>query len=241
MDSLNLRERAATSVGVVVEYIEQRIADGTWGSGTQLPTERELEKRFGVSRSTLRKTLRLLEQQGKITRHVGRGTFVADVPKPAELVIPKSEDLVQLIFGSSPAEVMEVRLMIEPLAAEAAAGRANAEDLRQLDECLVRLDQAADVAEFEHWDGMLHVTIISAAKNNLLTNIYEAINDIRNQPQWRKIKERTVTLERRALYQTQHRAIVTALHDRDAHKARTALREHLIQVRSSLLEPSPGD
>ncbi len=92
-----------------------------------------------------------------------------------------------------------------------------------------------DVPEFEHWDGMLHVAIIGATKNRLLVDIYEAINDVRRQAEWGKLKERTVTVERRTTYQEQHRRIVAALHDRDPEQARAALRDHLVLVRSNLL------
>jgi len=244
MDTLNLRDRAANGANAVVQFIERNIADGSWGPGAKLPTERDLEKRFGVSRNTLRKSLRQLEDQGKIVRHVGRGSFVAGSLEPAlgaaiRLLAPQDgENLVRRIHGASPTEVMEVRLMIEPLAAELAASRANAADLQRLEECLLRADQAREVPDFEHWDGMLHVAIIAATKNGLLMDIYDAINDIRNQPEWGRLKARSVTPQRRAVYQEQHRRIVSALLDRDGAKARAELLQHLTLVRANLLAAS---
>jgi GntR family transcriptional repressor for pyruvate dehydrogenase complex len=228
----NIRDRAAERVDAVIEFIERGIADGTWGPGDKLPTERELERRFGLSRNTLRKTLKGLEDSGRIIRHVGRGSFIG-TPRPA----PESEaeSLLRRIVGASPAEVMEVRLMLEPQAAELAAGRANAEDLHLLEECLARSEGAMDVPEFEHWDGRLHVTIVGATKNGLLMSLYEAINDVRRQVEWGKLKARTVTPERRAGYMKQHREIVAALRDRDPEEARKALRGHLEVVKANLL------
>ena len=57
--------------------IEARIRDGAWAPGTRLPPERELGRSLDVSRSTLRLALAELEERGLITRHQGRGTFVA--------------------------------------------------------------------------------------------------------------------------------------------------------------------
>ena len=57
--------------------IEARIRDGAWAPGTRLPPERELGRSLEVSRSTLRLALAELEERGIITRHQGRGTFVA--------------------------------------------------------------------------------------------------------------------------------------------------------------------
>ncbi|PWC31064.1 FadR/GntR family transcriptional regulator [Azospirillum sp. TSO35-2] len=244
MDVLNVRDRAAHGAKAVVEFIERNIADGHWGPGTKLPTERDLEKRFGVSRNTLRKSLRQLEERGTITRHVGRGSFVARGPDQTENAAspPAAGDggqgLVHRIHGASPMDVMDVRLMVEPQAAELAASRANTADLQRLEECLRGADQSHEVPDFERWDGMLHVAIVAAAKNGLLTDIYDAINDVRNQAEWARLKARSVTPQRRAVYQEQHHRVVAALKDRDGAKARAELHQHLTLVRANLLAAS---
>lgn len=211
--------------------IEHNIGSGAWPAGHQLPTERELEAALGVARNTLRKGLRQLEREGKIVRHVGRGSFVAQRPAADEGAAP----LVDRIIGSSPSEVMEVRLQLEPWAGELAAGRANAADLRYMRECVEKAGGAEDIQSFEHWDGQLHQTIIGAAKNELLARLYEAINLVRLQPEWVKLKERTLTPARRDLYQAQHTAIVEALCERDPARVGQLIREHLEQVRRNLI------
>ena len=247
METRNIRTRAATGANALVQLIESNIADGSWTAGFRLPPERDLEKQFGVSRNTLRKSLKLLQDKGSIIRHVGRGSFVAE---PRQALSPQSlspatpvpepvsaDSLVRRIHGASPAEIMEVRLVVEPAAIELAALRANAGDVRRIRECLAQSEQAADIAEFEHWDGQLHVAIVSASKNSLLMDLYSTMNETRNQPEWLRLKHRSLTPERRRVYQEQHRRIVDALADRDANAARTELREHLLLVRSNLLGP----
>lgn len=81
----------------------------TWPVGHQLPTERELVEYFRIARNTIRKTLRALEEQGTIVRHVGRGTLVA-LPYPAN----DEPDLVQRIHRASPAEIMRCQYLLEP-------------------------------------------------------------------------------------------------------------------------------
>lgn len=179
--------------------IERSIASGAWAPGTKLPTERELEAQFGFARNTLRKSLRRLEAEGKIVRHVGRGSFVA--PVRANVIGTNEATLGQRLAGASPAEVMEVRLIIEPHAAELAATRANADDFKRIGQCLQECERAPDVMGFEHWDGMLHLAIIAATKNSLLETLCGAINEVRNQPEWTNLKQRSVTPERRKLYQ----------------------------------------
>jgi len=59
---------------------QELIASGRWREGERLPPERELCRRFEVSRATIRQALSELEDRGLITRHQGRGTFVS-VPR----------------------------------------------------------------------------------------------------------------------------------------------------------------
>jgi len=215
-----------------MQHLRKRIEDGTWPVGYRLPAERELVAQFGIARNTLRKVLQSLEQEGLITRHVGRGTFVCAAPASVALV---AESLLQRIHGASPAEVMELRLMIEPQFIELAATRASGRDLQQIVHCLEESEKAASVLEFEYWDGMLHQAILAAAHNNLLIDIYEAVNGVRKQPEWESLKLRSLTPERLARYRQQHRAIVEALKTRDAEAASKAVREHLLEVRNAMM------
>jgi GntR family transcriptional regulator len=61
----------------VAREIEAEIDSGRLQVGRQLPPERELGERFGVSRVTVRSALADLERRGLVDRHPGRGTFVA--------------------------------------------------------------------------------------------------------------------------------------------------------------------
>ncbi|HTJ94811.1 MAG TPA: GntR family transcriptional regulator [Pararobbsia sp.] len=54
-----------------------RIADGTYAPGTQLPNEASLMSSFGISRTTLQKTMQNLVNQGLIEIRRGKGTFVS--------------------------------------------------------------------------------------------------------------------------------------------------------------------
>jgi DNA-binding FadR family transcriptional regulator len=228
---INRRSHASSAVAAALEEIEANISNGVWAPGHRLPTERELEDRFGVARNTVRKGLKRLELDGKIVRQVGRGSFVADQPRPA----PEISSLSERVMGASPAEIMEVRLMLEPHAAQLAAHRASAADLRRLDECLAQAAKAPDLSTFEHWDGMLHETIVNAVRNDLLTEIYEAINSVRCQPEWIKLKERTVSPTHRSNYHAEHGELVRALRERDGEMAKQLMQEHLVGVRSNLL------
>lgn len=263
---VNVRERAHQGIATLLETIEKNIRTGVWEPGAKLPTERELEVQLGVSRNTLRRGLRRLENEGKIVRHVGRGSFVADQPmaprghadaralsvesnwsmgrggrdvsaRDNSEIEPASgdDDLRQKIRDASPVDIMEVRLMIEPPAAELAARRASAASLSHMVDSVRRMKEAQSIPEYEYWDGQLHFTIIAAARNELMAVIYEAINEARNQPEWEQMKSRSVTPAVRAVYQEQHERIVAALMKRDAERARSEVYNHLLAVRDNLV------
>lgn len=59
------------------DKVRALIAHHQLGAGDALPSEAELQQAFHVSRATVRHTLALLEREGTVERHQGRGTFVA--------------------------------------------------------------------------------------------------------------------------------------------------------------------
>src|SRR5258708_8654158 len=74
----------------------------------RLPSERELGKKFRVSRAELRKVLAVLEAEGQIQRHVGKGTFVVHPPADSR---PNGEDVAA---RTSPLAAMQARRVVEP-------------------------------------------------------------------------------------------------------------------------------
>jgi GntR family transcriptional regulator len=63
--------------------LRQQIAEGAWTSETAMPGEHELAEMHGVSRITVRRALQRLEQEGRVLRRRGAGTF-AQPPPPAK-------------------------------------------------------------------------------------------------------------------------------------------------------------
>lgn len=54
-----------------------KIESGEWKPGDLIPSEPELQERYGLSRTTIRQALSELVFEGRLTRHRGKGTFVA--------------------------------------------------------------------------------------------------------------------------------------------------------------------
>jgi GntR family transcriptional regulator len=61
----------------IAEAISALLRSGTLPAGTLLPPERVLSEQYEVSRMTLRQAMGVLEREGLIESHRGRGTFVA--------------------------------------------------------------------------------------------------------------------------------------------------------------------
>src|ERR1700691_5877148 len=107
--------------------LQQQTASGALGPGGQLPTERDLAGQLTAPRSEIRRALARLEQDGLITRHVGRGTFLTETAGHHFNGAPPD---------TSPAEIMQTRLLIEPPIALLAARLANQADLDRIARCL---------------------------------------------------------------------------------------------------------
>lgn len=228
----NRRSAAHHNMTALEQHIRKRVTDGTWPIGYRLPPERELVAQFGLARNTLRKVMNGLERDGIITRHVGRGTFVAQ--RPSRSALTPAQALLHRIHGASPTEVMELRLMLEPQFVKLAATRASGEDFTRMLHCLAESELTSTVLDFEQWDGMFHQAILGAAHNSLLSDLYEALNGVRKQPEWEFMKQRSLTNDRLALYRKQHRAVYEALRHRDPEAAAEAVRKHLLAVQASM-------
>ena len=123
------------------------------------------------------------------------------------------------------------------IASSTLASRATAEDIAAIEAALKNSIGAKGLAEFEHWDAQLHLAIFRAARNAILLAWCEAINIVRNEPGWYRLKKRSVTPELRSTYDREHTEIVAALRDRDPDLARELVRKHMLRVRDSLLPP----
>ncbi len=62
----------------IVQQVEDSILKGQLKPGDQLPAERDLAQRFGVSRTAVREAVKTLREKGLVEAYSGRGTFVTN-------------------------------------------------------------------------------------------------------------------------------------------------------------------
>ena len=219
----------------LAELILSEAAGAGQGPGSRLPTERQLATDLGVTRSSVRHALAMLEAQGRISREVGRGTFLRDLPAASPAARAPSADGGRAADPApaadfAPADVMTIRRLLEPPAMSLVVGWATAADLEEMDRCLAGGDAAASYEEFEFWDLALHRCIMAASHSPLLVALYRDIEAARHGQVWGDLKRRSSSAGRREQYQADHRAIVGALRARDSARAVEAMRVHLARV-----------
>lgn len=214
------------------------------GPGSRLPTERQLAVDLRVTRSGVRLALAALEADGLISREVGRGTFFSNAAGQAFDALRESPDeAAGRVAGYpaaaatdfAPADVMTIRRLLEPQALPLVVMWATARDFAEMERCVAGGDQAVNYEEFETWDLALHRVIMAAAHSPLLAALYSVVESARHGQVWGDLKRRSASSQRRAVYQEDHRAIVTALRARDADAAVESMRTHLTRVAGHLL------
>lgn len=217
---------ARGAVGIAV-YLRRAILDGRYHYGERLPAERRLAASLSSSRGSVREALGVLERENLLIRRVGSGTFVSYRVGAAE------DDVAEI---TSPLELIEVRLAVEPQMTRLATVNATARDIERLAEVLGRLEASgADRNHFSAWDQQFHQSLAEASRNPLMASLYRQINHVRGHAQWHAMKDKVLTAQRIAGYNRQHRALYEALLSRDVETAVRVITAHLEDARRHLL------
>ena len=198
----------------------------------RLPSERELCEILGVSRGALRKALAIAESEGRIWRHVGKGTFLG--AKPNETISPS----LTVANLASPIEVIRARLTIEPALAREAAVNASTADLQEMRLCVERGREANNWRQYENWDNRFHRAVAKATQNKLLVLMFDNLNSIRRTVVWGRRREDIGGPPRDHHSFLEHDAIVDAVTDRNPLESERAMRIHIDTVSRKLLNSS---
>jgi GntR family transcriptional repressor for pyruvate dehydrogenase complex len=222
--------------------IQRAIYDGKLAVGQRLPNERELGREFGVSRSTLREAIRLLEAQGvvEVRRGVTGGTYV--IEPGADRV---GFGLAALIrFGQATTQdFAEFRRAFEPETARLAALRITAEQRGRILAVVEALRDATDPRwpweRFMELDIALHEEIANASHNPIrvavMLGVHEAFRQTSmaisrfDNPAWRAEQFRQLEL------------LADAIVSRKAALAKRLMMQHVdgnVALAAELLDPS---
>lgn len=217
----------------IVRQIEQSIVKGDLKPGDQLPAERELAQRCGVSRTAVREAVKALREKGLVEAYSGRGTFITDGTQQA---VRQSLDLmVKIGQPEGSTHLAEVRSILEPEIAALAALRIQEPELSTMREAVVIMDGAFKNPDiYIEADLDFHLALAEGASNPLILSLIDSIVALLRQQRLRIFRvpggpERG---------QGHHKRILAAVEHRDPEKARAAMRAHLSQIRQDSEAPA---
>jgi GntR family transcriptional repressor for pyruvate dehydrogenase complex len=158
----------------VVEVVLRRIKD-LIRRGGELPAERVLAKKLGVSRPSVREALRTLERMGVVDVRHGSGTRVA---ANGEAVLRSPLEYLIALDRPSIAELHETRELLEVHLAGRAAERRSPDDLKALEDALRDMkSKLGDPREVTGPDLRFHRAVAAAAHNRLLERVMNCLQE----------------------------------------------------------------
>ncbi len=208
----------------VVEHVRREIEAGRLGPGDRLPPERELARRMGVSRPSLRSGLRTLQAMGIIHARRGAGTFIVEGP-PRLGKAPLQ--FLAALHGFTLDQIYEARRLLEVGAAGLAAERATGEQLAAMaDEITGMFASLEDAPAFLRHDLGFHRAVAGGAGNPILATIIGTLTEMI----WEtgRLNMQGITLRESA---ETHRRIYEAVRARSPERARREMTQHLEHAR----------
>jgi len=211
--------QTSSLASVVQGELERMILGGELQPGARL-TEVALAARLGVSRGPLREAFRMLEEAGLVRTEKNRGVFVRDLPVAEAIEIfdlrAAMDELVgrRLAESATPADLKEMRAMVEQMEQSARAKDAPAYHLSNL---------------------RFHDRLLELAGNSKLTAIYRKL--IKELSLFRRLNLADDWIMPASA--SEHRQIVKAIASGDAEAAGRAMFEHVMQSKARTIRNHP--
>ena len=212
----SVTSKAAAEISRYIESSELR-------PGDRLPAEAKLALMLGISRSSVREALRILEALNRIEKRTGRSVIVHP---PAHLESTYSDD-ARTLAAAAPV-VYQTRMLVEQRCAELAAKSARPEDLADIAEHLARMDKLMTVGDFvpaaeEH--RAFHDALVAAARNPILEGIYRQVRFMPTE-----IVRRGFEIYKDHRHQEIHAAIHDAVRAGEPARAAEAVSKHFASI-----------
>ncbi len=205
--------------GRIVSELGLAIVSGELQPGDRLPPEPQLLERYEVSRPVLREAVRVLVAKGLVVSRQRAGALV----RPRNEWHLLDPDVLYWLIQTKPQQeflntLMEVRRIFEPAAAALAARAATEDQLQQIEAAFAGMEAATDVEELLEPDLAFHRRIAEATGNDLIAYIGNMLS--------LALRESIVLSSQlpntHELSLPRHKAILTAIRDRDPLAARQA-------------------
>jgi len=199
----------------VYRALKTEIIKGSLKPGTKL-SEGKIAKQLGVSRTPIRETLKQLAAEG----------FVKMNPNQAVVVSNASLEDVQ--------EVLQIRGVLEGLAARLATKIVNEEEIKELEKYQKQMEYYTnkdDALAFSEMDAEFHELILNICGNNRLIRIRKNLSE-----QAHRYRIRSLSVPGRLKYSLkEHQEIIEALKRKDAEQADRLSQKHIENVLANIL------
>jgi len=210
----------------IAGLMRREISNGSMGLHDRLPAERRLAERYGVARGTVREALAQLEADSYVETRAGSGTYVTYRPP---------EMSTDAIANANPLELIDARFALEPHICRLAILHGRRSDFDNLARLCDEMEASvSDPLRFSQADTEFHHALARTTGNTLLIWIINQINTVRSEDEWTHMRHVTLNADIINQYNIQHRAVLTAIMERQPERAASLMKEHLETARLSL-------
>ena len=224
---INIPPRLQAQARLLLDYIERE----DLRPGDRLTPERELAKKLGISRPSLREAIQILQTQGRLVVKHGIGVFLLDDQEGERL-----RDSLRAAHHSVE-ELFQMREILEAPAVEWAAERRSEAQLKAIKSAAEALNAAIaenpiDFDKVRLLDMNFHLTIVKSAQNQFLNQTLGTLQEImyRSMDNTLKLPGRIESSEH------EHGVILEAIEKRDPITARLTIIQHIHNARDAWIK-----
>lgn len=248
-ENLSMTESAHSSpkrtYDALLQDVEEGLRSGRYKTGDQLPGERILAEKYGISRASVREAMRILDVVGVIRSPSGAG------PKSGAVFVSEPSaglsSTLRLHVASSRLavkDIVDTRILLETWAAEASVQHNNPEGIERARELLMAMDTPdIDYQTFHDLDAQFHLALSALAGNTVIDTVMDSLSGaVRGY-----IKDALISLGNwpvvLAELRSHHHAIFAAVEDKNGSLAADLLRKHigwLYDQTTNARSPSPS-
>ena len=201
---------------IVYEELKRQILVGEIAPGTRM-MEVELAEDMGVSRTPVREAIRKLEKEGLVTIEPRRGAYASDI---------SIKDMV---------DVLEVRQMLEGMAASMAAKKVTEEeklDFVEANSAYKNAVKKGNIEEIIRYDELFHQLIVSYSGNKTLNQLLSQVQEL-------ALRFRYIYYDDFSRYENmpvEHEEIEEAIISGDTQKAKVVAEEHVERLKKFVID-----
>ena len=216
-----------TLIDSIVAEIQDKIVSEDLKEGQMLPSQDELAKEMGVSRTSLREALNQLRLMGLIETKHGSGSIVR---RTTPVAFINSLSSLLTMDRASAGELLNARLHIESAVAAVAAENASEKDLKEMKRLLDGMERdyrAGDMESFSSRDVQFHMLIAQSTKNRVLVKVVEIVRHILHQFIQKFFAAVPGSVSDAIKY---HSLIYEAIKEKDPKGAQRHMKAHIISI-----------